>query len=362
MRDSQCYTLLKYWYERQNAGQLPTFRFSFYLLGDDLEPAHDRELVAPAADNDDTPPAMDIPQGLESQGEGTSRTQRNRRKPSMGKRKTGCPVRTGKGSKGRKGKARQAVSEESVDDSEESSNSESSTDLESEKLTAPRRNSRRAVPLRVVNRISSPSSDDMYVNDIPMAPSSPGAFAPVSHTPTPAAAPVPEEPADKEEPVEKWLDSPVPGLSLELQEVSDRLAATVLERSQITLEVKEEVMVLQHGQEASDREEGLIGPPDLRKRPRDGSPQLIPSSPTKKSRSSTPYKRASTIPCLKLTPAKIDSDAVRAVPHTAKQAEKKKSISKATPGLVMSVEVSRGSRSKTAAKQTHRRSTRANPK
>lgn len=51
MRDNQCYTMLKFWYDRQVAGHSPVFRFAKYLVQDTLVEAVPRQLVEGEADD-----------------------------------------------------------------------------------------------------------------------------------------------------------------------------------------------------------------------------------------------------------------------------------------------------------------------
>jgi hypothetical protein len=52
MRDNQCYTLLQFWFERQNAGHSPVFRFQKYLVKGGLAEAIPRKLVEAEADDE----------------------------------------------------------------------------------------------------------------------------------------------------------------------------------------------------------------------------------------------------------------------------------------------------------------------
>lgn len=94
-----------------------------------------------------------------------------------------------------------------------------------------------------------------------------------------------------------------------------------------------------------------------RKREREGSPGLAPSSPTKKSRPELPEQSASSLPrAATVTPNAVPERKVKPT-----QSPRKKTLKAAKSELAMSVELPRGSRSKTRiSEQSQKRRTRAN--
>lgn len=369
MRDNQCYTLLKYWYGRQNAGDSPVFQFSHYLQGDDLVEAKDRELLPSKTIDSDSPPPKEISQG----------TSKSHKQPSGPKVK--ARRKTMKGRKGRKHNLRRSVSEEPANSSsdEESPSPEESESDDSEESTC-RRNTTPISRRRAV-RFISPTWSEMK-EGMPAASGSP------IMTPTPDLAPVSN--ALVSSPLKFSKSSSDSGedmmgpqdllLTPELQEIADALAKKgQKEVGSLLLQTLRDLRV----KSQSTSPAKLPMPPSLpdekdesRKRQREGSPQPTPPSPTKKSRSMTPaVQRPSSIPSFKMTRSAVESH----MPPTAHTSPSKAPLlSKntvastsivprrrtlsATPQLAVSVDVPRGSRSQTvAAEQSRKRSTRAKP-
>jgi hypothetical protein len=176
------------------------------------------------------------------------------------------------------------------------------------------------------------------------------------------------------------LDSPYSYLTPELQEVAERLARQG--KGEVGAVFLQTLRDLKVGSQSSSpaNSRGLSSkPPDMdapKKRDREGSPQLIPSSPTKKSRAEIPSQEEPTgPPVLQNDRPKVPLSPRAAgvighsIPVDATMESKtnltgllpvQKTERKVKSKLVVSVDVPRGSRSKTrATEQSQKRSTRA---
>ena len=92
MRDNECYTLLRFWYQRQTDQQSPTFRFAFYLSQDALVQAKERELVELVPDI----PTITAPTADKSINHTKAKTKKHQRKKAPS---TSRPDPRGKGKK-----------------------------------------------------------------------------------------------------------------------------------------------------------------------------------------------------------------------------------------------------------------------
>jgi hypothetical protein len=125
MRDNHCYSMLSFWYERQQAGHSPVFRFQQYCGTEELFAAQSRQ-VQPQSDD----------KGAEERNEeldiGAESLDKPFAKPDGGQNGAGGKPRkkqeknAGKGKQRYTGKGKQKADEDLADSSSESSSSEDS--------------------------------------------------------------------------------------------------------------------------------------------------------------------------------------------------------------------------------------------
>ena len=256
MRDNQCHTLLTFWYERQVAGHSPVFRFSNYLVEDQLVEGHPRELVK--ADDDER---EDL--GTNKKPKGKSGVKRRRVRSAKGKEKA-------------------CSSDESSD---ASSTEDQSTEVGSDITPTNDADDRLDdLDLHLLH-------DDMIQNSLKSRPFTP----PLSTTQPPTSAPTailpvtPERPAFEE--LEDFTVEPleVSSLQPELQTIANSLTTTASPAvRKLLITAFQALQVDSASRSGSIADKASLVPerhdPHETKRSRSDSLDPISSSPTKKSR------------------------------------------------------------------------------
>lgn len=396
MRDNECYTMLRFWYQRQTDSQSPTFQFSFYLSQDDLLPAKDRELVQAMSE----PPvsSRDVTKSMN--------------KPKIKRGKKLRLEMKDKGKSIQKGKRRAtSCDEDTTDSSEVSSESDSfdsdsedtvtkDDDLEEEAFTWDlpiKQGSASPLLIPAVNAIASSSK----ITDISAERLATSTSSKIELSVTPSTKPsiIPKytssshpSPAntDSEEEKKEQAD-----LVPELQEIAERLGKReVADLSALLLQMLQKLKVTSASPSPLKNDEP-------RKRQRLPSPDPTPSSPTKKMKTLTlsSEERSSEpqIPEEQAMASKLNNDAVvkklftkrdpiTDILHPAELPSEQQSADttmatqtkpaatgtrkttksmlpkRKQPKLLVSVDIAHGTRSKTKqVEQSQRRGTRANP-
>ena len=367
MRDNQCYTLLKFWFDRQTAGESPTFQFSHYLVGEELLPANERELL---------PTIMPgIEDSLVNAEPAVSRKPKPRKK-GKGKAKAVSRGNGTGGSQNFKRNARDKKGRQDPHDSDEAMSSNTSSDTEiklkssdseesesdespSEHLSAGR--SSRGITssllrsrLPILNSLDSAKSEKGLVASSPILSPGPN-FDQIKAQPQSAGIKLDLEPKS-----DLFED-----LSPDLKQVAELLANQG--QGEVGVVFLRTLRGLKVGSQSSSPVKVKSRSPSTlpadseatRKREREGSPQLTPSSPTKKSRQRplAPEPSPSSFP----RPATVLPSLV---PEPIKQTHSpRKRTTKGVKFVVNSVDIPCASRSQTrASEQLEKRSTRSKPR
>jgi hypothetical protein len=372
MRDNQCYTLLKFWYDRQTAGESQTFRFSGYLVGDELLPANDRALlptrstghqessVNPEPETSGKAMAMkkDGKGKAVSRGNGKGKVKAVSRGNGKGKVKAVSRGNSTGGKQPLKGNARDKKQILESDDCMEAMPSDtSSSDIQlgsSDSEQSEAESSREHISARLLFRGIKGSRSIGLQSRVPRVLS-------VQSDQHMLASPIPNPGPE----FQQITDQPqTRAKKLEFEDISDLTGELKKVAAHLASQGKGEVgaVFLQTLRDLKVGSQSLspvkCDSETTRKRERDGSPQLTPSSPTKKPRPSQPPVRKLSALSFPGT-ASVIPDSVPESKTKPATSPRKSFIAKAGKSEVLSVEMPRGSRSKTrASEQSRTRSTR----